>query len=108
MAGSERSPGGDEAVLTRWLVVLVIAGIVGMVALAAVTDNDAEMLPILSSFVTAAVATVAAHKGAEASRKMDDLQGTLNGALDARIEAAVERAMERRAARDAGAGTGGG
>lgn len=41
MAGSERSPGDDEAVLTRWLVVLVIAGIVGMVALAAVTDNDA-------------------------------------------------------------------
>ena len=104
MAGSERSPGGDEAALTHWMAILVIAGIVGMVALAAVTDNDAEMLPIMGSFVTAAVATVAAHKGAEASRKMDDLQGTLNGALDARIEAAVERAMERRAQRDPGGG----
>ena len=57
MAGSERSPGGDEAALTRWMAILVIAGIVGMVALAAVTDNDAEMLPIMGSFVTAAVAT---------------------------------------------------
>ena len=100
--GSGRSPGGDEAELTKWLVVLVVAGIAGMVALAAVTDNDAEMLPMLASFVTAAVATVAAHKGAEASRKVDGLQDQLNGALDARIEAAVERALGKRDAAERG------
>ena len=77
MAGSERSPGGDEAVLTRWLVVLVIAGIVGMVALAAGSWYRATVASTGPGAVTVTVRrmdtgqeVVVAHSGVSSSAQL--------------------------------------
>lgn len=76
---------------------IVVAGIAGIVGLAAVGDKDATtLLPLLIGFLAPTIASmVAANKAQENSAALKTIEGQLNGALDARIEAAVKAALEK-------------
>lgn len=81
-----------------WAVaVVIVAGIGGVVGLAAVGDSQADiLLPLLIGFLAPTVASlVGVMKQDDASRRLDKIDGRLNGDLDQRIEAAVERALAK-------------
>jgi TctA family transporter len=83
---------------TIWAIAfMVAAGTAGVVALAAVGDNQAEiLLPLLIGFLAPTVTgLVGMSKTEDATKRLDSIDGRLNGDLDARIEAAVERAVSR-------------
>lgn len=79
------------------IAVMVVAGVAGVVALAAVGDREAAtLLPLLIGFLAPTITGIVGMNKADAnSAKLDKLDGRLNGELDARIEAAVERALSK-------------
>lgn len=84
---------------TVWAVAtIVIAGIVGIVALAFVGDKEAAaLLPLLIGFLAPTVTSlVSAQRAGENSTKLDKIDSRLNGELDSRIEAAIDRVLMRR------------
>jgi len=81
---------------TIWAVaVMVVAGVAGIVALAAVGDDQsATLLPLLIGFLAPTITgLVAADKASQNSSTLQRIDGRLNGELDARISAAVASAL---------------
>lgn len=76
---------------------MVVAGIAGVVGLAAVGESQAAtLLPLLIGFMAPTITgIVGMHKTDANSHRLDKIDGRLNGELDARIEAAVERALSK-------------
>lgn len=77
------------------IVVMVVAGIAGIVALAAVGDSEAAtLLPLLIGFLAPTVTSlIAADKTDKATATLTRIDGRLNGELDQRIGAAVKAAL---------------
>lgn len=78
---------------------IVIAGIAGIVALAAIGDKEAAaLLPLLIGFLAPTVTSlISAQRAGESNVKLDRIDHRLNGELDGRLEAAIERVLSRRA-----------
>ena len=84
---------------TIWAVsAIVISGVVGIVALAAIGDKEAAtLLPLLIGFLAPTVTSlVSAQRAGDNSAKLDKIDSRLNGELDARLEAAIDRVLRRR------------
>lgn len=79
-----------------WAVaVMVVAGVAGIVALAAVGDDQsATLLPLLIGFLAPTITSlIAADKASANQAALTRIDGRLNGELDARISAAVKAAL---------------
>jgi TctA family transporter len=79
-----------------WAVaVMVVAGVAGIVALAAVGDSEAAtLLPLLIGFLAPTVTgLIAADKASANETTLKRVEGRLNGELDRRISEAVTRAL---------------
>lgn len=74
---------------------MVIAGIAGIVALAAVGDSEAAtLLPLLIGFLAPTITSmVAADKADKNGMTLQRIDGRLNGELDSRIADAVKAAL---------------
>ena len=81
---------------TIWAIaVMVVAGVAGIVALAAVGDSQAAtLLPLLIGFLAPTVTgIIAADKAAQNGTTLERIDGRLNGELDGRIASAVKAAL---------------
>jgi len=81
---------------TIWAIAaMVIAGIAGIVALAAVGDTQAAtLLPLLIGFLAPTITgMIAADKADKSATVLTRIDGRLNGELDGRIADAVKTAL---------------
>ncbi len=79
-----------------WAVaVMVVAGVAGIVALAAVGDDQsATLLPLLIGFLAPTITgLIAMEKTEKATQTLTRIDGRLNGELDQRIAEAVRVAL---------------